>query len=39
MELLLVRHARPHLVPHDTDGADPGLTDEGRAQAAAVAVP
>ncbi|WP_439031279.1 histidine phosphatase family protein [Gordonia terrae] len=32
-ELLLIRHARPHAVTHDPAGADPGLTDEGVAQA------
>ena len=38
MELLLVRHAQPHLVPHSADGAaDPALTDEGKFQARAVA--
>ena len=37
MELLLVRHARPHLVRDAEAGADPALTDEGQAQALAVA--
>ncbi|OUC80283.1 histidine phosphatase family protein [Gordonia lacunae] len=33
VELLMIRHARPHRVTHDPVGADPGLTDEGVVQA------
>ena len=32
-ELLLVRHARPEVVPGGTEAADPGLTEQGRGQA------
>lgn len=33
VELIVIRHAQPHKVAHDPDGADPGLTDEGAGQA------
>jgi broad specificity phosphatase PhoE len=36
MELLLIRHGRPHAAS-DPGGTDPGLTEQGRAQAQAVA--
>jgi broad specificity phosphatase PhoE len=36
VDLLLVRHARPHAV-EDPAGADPDLTEEGRAQAEVLA--
>ncbi len=36
MELLLIRHGKPHAI-NDPDGVDPGLTDEGRAQAQLIA--
>ena len=37
MELLLIRHGRPERVDFDPDGANPGLTDLGHRQAAAMA--
>ena len=36
MELLLIRHGRPHR-SSDPGGANPGLTAEGRGQARAIA--
>lgn len=33
VEILLVRHARPEVVPGGDEAADPGLTEEGRRQA------
>lgn len=37
MELILVRHARPHRIENAGQAADPDLTDLGHRQAAAVA--
>jgi probable phosphoglycerate mutase len=37
MELVLVRHARPHRIENAAEAADPELTDLGHRQAAAVA--
>lgn len=37
IELLIIRHAQPHRVSHDPAGADPGLNDEGAAQAQCLA--
>jgi len=37
MNLVLIRHARPERIDHDPAGADPGLTDLGHRQAAAMA--
>lgn len=37
MELILIRHGRPERIDHDPDGADPGLTELGHRQAAAMA--
>lgn len=37
VELVLIRHGRPERIDHDPDGADPGLTELGHRQAAAMA--
>lgn len=37
MQLILIRHGRPERVDHDANGANPGLTELGHKQAAAVA--
>ncbi|HEY5852625.1 MAG TPA: histidine phosphatase family protein [Aldersonia sp.] len=33
VQLLLIRHAQPHVVTHDPSGADPGLAPAGTTQA------
>jgi broad specificity phosphatase PhoE len=38
MELLLVRHGRPHAIENNDDGADPGLTDDGQSQSRRLAL-
>jgi broad specificity phosphatase PhoE len=37
VQLILIRHGRPERIDHDPNGANPGLTDLGRRQAAAMA--
>lgn len=37
MELILIRHARPEVIEHDPNGADPALTELGHRQASAMA--